>query len=348
MKRFSALFLVLLTLIVLCLPGAALAYDGAQPVGYLTVHFIDVGQGDATFIELPNGETMMIDAGEAGCGSDTYVKSLGRNYIDYLIVTHPHSDHIGNMAAVVESFGIGSIYMPDVPHDTQTFENLLDEIENSGYPVYAARAGQQLTQFAEILAPISNDYDNLNNYSVVIKVTYGETSFLFMGDAEHEAERDLLSSDIDVDVLRVGHHGSSTSTDEAFLHAVAPNVAVISVGVDNDYGHPHDEVVNRLEDKGIPIYLTSASGTIVASSDGQNVSVDAAPTAKATPSEQTEPSDDAQSSSAGQYVGSVNSDKYHYPSCQHAKKILPSNKIWFSSAEDAKAHGYVACKVCKP
>lgn len=246
--------------------------------GTLNVHFIDVGQGDSVFIELPNGETMLIDAGEWTAAEDVieYIKESEAKKIDYLIGTHPHSDHIGGLADVVNEFAIGKAYMPKVSNSTKTFERLLDAIEENNVDVYTAKAGVNIYEddemVIEIVAPVSSGYESLNDYSAVIRLIYGKTSFLFMGDAETFSENEIKGN-INSDVLKVGHHGSKTSSSKEFLQRVMPQIAVISVGEDNDYGHPSKTVLNRLEDIGAKTLRTDEYGDIIIQSDGNNITL---------------------------------------------------------------------------
>ena len=217
----------------------------------LTVHFLDVGQGDAIFIELPNGETMLIDAGNEENGDQivNYIEACGYGTIDYLVATHPHADHIGGMAYVINHLSIGSIYMPKVSTTTQTYYDLLTAIQDKGLTVQTAKAGVSILNISSLavtmLAPNKDQYNDLNNYSAVIKITYKSNTFLFMGDAETLSENEI-TSDVSADVLKVGHHGSSYSTGQAFLNKVGPAYAVISVGADNDYGHPTQSTLDKL------------------------------------------------------------------------------------------------------
>jgi len=242
----------------------------------LSVHYIDVGQGDSTFICLPNGETILIDAGEQDAAEHVieYIENIGIQRIDYLIGTHPHSDHIGGLSDVINSFEIGKMYMPKVSHTSKTFENLLDAIEENNVDVYSAKAGVVICDEEELtvkmLAPVSEEYEELNDYSAVIKLEYGETSFLFMGDAEKYSENEITES-VDVDVLKVGHHGSKSSSSKEFLYSVMPEIAVISVGRDNSYGHPSKPVVRRLEEIGAEVLRTDELGDILIESDGESL-----------------------------------------------------------------------------
>jgi len=255
----------------------SLLKNKAESEDLLNVHFIDVGQGDCSFIELPNGENMLIDAGEKTESDKVikYIKQQGAEKIDFLIGTHPHSDHIGGLVQVINEFEIGKMYMPKAGNSTKTFENLLDQIEENNVDVYTARAGVLLYEDEkikiQILAPVFSDYESLNDYSVVIRIDYGETSFLFMGDAEELSENEI-KEDVNCDVLKVGHHGSSYSTSDTFLNKVNPKYAVIQVGDNNSYNHPTKETLDKLNKNGIKIYRTDIDGTIKLVSDGNNIS----------------------------------------------------------------------------
>lgn len=239
--------------------------DYSKPDNILAVNFIDVGQGDCEFIELPNGKCMLIDSGEAENASQICdkISTLGYTKIDFVVVTHPHTDHMGAMSDIINEYEIGDIYMPRVTSTTRTYEQLLTTISDKGLKIKTAKAGKNIYTYdnlsIDILAPISDEYDSLNNYSAVVKITYGYSSFLFMGDAEKLVENELLTnnfSDLDCDVLKVGHHGSKYSSSVDFLTRVSPKFAVISCGEDNSYGHPHSQALERLESSADHIYTT--------------------------------------------------------------------------------------------
>ena len=244
----------------------------------LVAHFIDVGQGDANLIELPNGEIMLIDAGIQSSGDDIveYIENLGYDTIDYVIATHPHADHIGGMAEVIDAFNIETIYMPRAVSTSKTYENLLETIQDKGLSIKTGRAGVEVLNETDLdivmVAPNSEDYSNLNNYSIVLKITYGDVSFLYTGDAE-EDNLEEITSDIASDVLKVGHHGSDTSTSKDFLEKVQPKYAVISVGEGNSYGHPAASTIELLQEYTNNIYQTDLNGTVVISTDGVNINV---------------------------------------------------------------------------
>lgn len=254
--------------------------DETAKKGELVCHYLDVGQGDSIFVELPNNQTMLIDSGENyhGEGILQYIKDRKHDKIDYLICTHPHSDHIGSMAYIVRHFDIGKVYMPKVSTNSSLYENLLKAIKAKKLTVQNAKQGVKIIDdsdsklTAEVLAPVKIVKGNLNNCSIVFRLRYNNTSFLFTGDAER-AELSTLSGDLKSDVLKVGHHGSSTSTTKAFLNQVNPKIAVISCGCDNDYGHPHRSTLTLLTRINCEVHRTDKEGTISVTSNGSDYSV---------------------------------------------------------------------------
>lgn len=275
-KRIFSLF-VLLTICILLVScgGQAPASNNIVPANQLEVTYLDVGQGDSIFIRLPDERTMLIDAGEKNNGPmiEDFLHDQEVDRIDFLIATHPHTDHIGGMETIVRSFEIGKIYMPKKSHTSKTYESLLSAIQEKGLKISTAKAGVSILEepglSASILAP-TKDYDDLNNSSAVIKLVYQDTSFLFTGDAEAESE-EQIDGDVRVDVLKIGHHGSQTSTSDFFLQKVSPTYAVISCGEGNSYGHPHPETLKKLNDAGVIVYRTDQLGTIEAISDGTDI-----------------------------------------------------------------------------
>lgn len=336
--------------------------------GELRVSFIDVGQGDSEFIELPNGETLLIDAGTNETGADVvnYIESLGYSSIDYVVGTHPHEDHIGGLDDVIRTFDVESVYMPKVTADTKTFEDVLDAVDEKGLTINTAKAGVTLVDgdglSVKMLAPVLDEYDNTNDYSAVIRIVYDDTSFIFMGDAEQYAE-DLITGDVDSDVLKVGHHGSSTSTGEAFLERVSPSYAVISCGLGNSYGHPHIETMEKLGSLGIPVFRTDEMGTVVATSDGSEISFrtlgksDTGNAAQPEATQETDTTDfpgyDEGSVSEGLgisdgYILNTNSKKIHLPDCSAVDNMSDSNKAYTDDYDQAISEGYTPCKICNP
>ncbi len=322
----------------------------------LKVHFIDVGQGDSILIELPSGQTALIDGGSASAADTvtSYLRASGVAKIDHLIASHPHEDHIGSLSSAIKEFSIGKIYMPRVVHTTKTYENFLLTIKEKGLKVTPAKAGLNLDCGPEVktvfVAPNSEPYESINDYSIVLKLTYGSTSFLFTGDAETVSEQEILAArtDVEADVLKVGHHGSNTSTSDPFLQAVSPEIAVISVGEGNSYGHPSPQVIAALTESNVEIYRTDLHGTFVITSDGQEIT--ATTDKKASPEKERGPSITpapiAQLSEEQGYIGNKNSKKLHLPSC----RSLPSlqNRVYFKLRKEAIEAGYEPCKICKP
>jgi len=253
--------------------------DVAVSESLLKVHVIDVGQADSIFIELPNKETMLIDAGNNSDDETVvnYINELNYDTINYLIGTHPHEDHIGGLDTVINTFNIQNIYMPKVVYSTKTYEDVLLAVKNKGIKINNVKAGTNIIDSKnlkiDIIAPANNYYVSTNNYSAVVKITYNDKSFLFMGDAENLSE-DEITSNVKADVIKIGHHGSSTSTSNEFLSKVSPNYAIISVGENNDYGHPHKEIINLLNKLSIKVYRTDLSGTIIIESDGHNINIE--------------------------------------------------------------------------
>ena len=223
----------------------------------------------------------LFDAGNNGNALSivTYLKAQNISRLDYVIATHSHEDHIGSMDTVINTFGIGNVVMPKESSNTQTFRDFLTAIANKGLKPIEAKAGLKLDLgseiYAELLAPNSSGYHDINDYSAVLRLVYGKNSFLFTGDAETQSESEMLhlGSQLKVDVLKVGHHGSKTSSTAAFLKLVAPKYAIISVGKGNRYGHPTEEALGRLSGVGATIYRTDELGTIVCESDGETISL---------------------------------------------------------------------------
>ena len=246
----------------------------------LKIHYVDVGQGDSAIIEK-NGHFMLIDAGPKECENSLieYIDSLQIEKFDYVIATHAHEDHIGSMSKVIDKYDIGKVLFAKHTTTTTTFKNFVTSVKNKGLKLYAPNVGEEFsfedTSFT-VLGPVSSSYDDLNNYSIVIKLKYGSTSYLFTGDAESLSEKEILNKGLDVsaDVLKVGHHGSNSSTSKSFLDAVNPKYAIISCGKNNDYGHPKKKIMDRIKNKNIKVYRTDESGTITLTSDGKNISFD--------------------------------------------------------------------------
>lgn len=283
-----------LLLLIVGLVLAGCNVDPAGPVspvtpapgqGTLKVAFLDVGQGDSILIQAPNGQTMLIDGGRSISLADTVIipklKEWGASQVDVLVVTHPDADHISGLAGVLEKFPVALVALTGDQHATQIYERLLLDIRDKNVTALKVRTGTAIpfdpTVKLDVLAPddAAVNQPNTNDGSIVIKLTYGQTSFLFTGDAEFAENLTILRRGADVrsTVLKLGHHGSSTSTDENWLRAVQPQLGIISVGKDNPFGHPHKEVISALDKLGIPYIRTDEHGTITVTSDGVQVHV---------------------------------------------------------------------------
>lgn len=241
----------------------------------MLVHYIDVGQGDSILIQV-NNKNLLIDSGPRDAKESllSYLDSINLSKLDYIIATHPHEDHIGNMSYIIDKYNVGKFYAPKVEHTTSTFEKMIESliakdlkinIINSDTNSIDLGKGTKVTVFS----PINEEYSNLNNYSPIIKIEYGNNSFLFTGDAEKDIEETLYkNSNLKSDVLKLGHHGSLTSSSSSFLNSVDPSIAVISLGANNKYGHPHKNITDLLSKNNISVYRTDLDGTIVFSSNG--------------------------------------------------------------------------------
>lgn len=242
----------------------------------LEVHFIDVGQGDATLIKA-DGHAMLIDAGEndKGTAVQLYLKKQGVEQLDYLVLTHTDSDHIGGADVIISKFDIGQIFMSDFKKDNKTYRELMESMQYKHMTYTTPEVGAEFAlgnATFTIIAP-NGDYDDPNNSSIALILDYGENSFLFSGDCEEEAEQDILDNgmNLDVDVYQVGHHGSRSSSSEDFLDAMSPEYAVISCAEKNSYGHPHARTLNNLRERKIKVFRTDEQGSIIAFSDGKEI-----------------------------------------------------------------------------
>ncbi|MDI6880264.1 MAG: cell wall-binding repeat-containing protein [Desulfitobacteriaceae bacterium] len=270
--------------------------------GLLKVSYINVGQGDSILIQTPSGMSALIDGGKTDQTStvETYLRNSGVTKLDYVIATHEDSDHIGSLDSVITDFHPTKVYLPDMPaNNTYTFADFLNAVQAAGLKLTTAKAGVSLDMGSDIQAtfvgPVKDSYSEDNDYSTVLRIKYGSTSFLFTGDAESASENDMMTSGADLKstVLKVGHHGSKYSTSDAFLDAVKPQYAVISVG-ENNYGHPSADVIQRLAQHGVSVFRTDESGTVVAESNGTNVTFNTNPSAPVTTPNPTPASSDVE------------------------------------------------------
>lgn len=346
------------------LKAAALAKKPApQPAGPLKAHFIDVGQGDSEFIELPDGKTLLIDGGPTDAGEKvlSYIKDLGYSRIDYVVATHPHEDHIGGLTTVISSLEVGELWAPDASTNTETFENFLDAIESRGIETHGASAGKSIGESdlysIQILGPQGGaSYDDLNDASAIVLLTYGQNRFLFTGDASSSLISQACNTH--VDVLKVGHHGSRTSTNAALATSLSPTYAVISYGIGNSYGHPTQEALDALS--GTTVYGTGVNGTVTIESDGTSLSASAEKDGTVVAGD-TDSGSESSDSTGAAAAGATSSQtdagdgsdptvyttktggKYHREGCQYLRK----SKIPISLSE-AKAQGLEPCSKCHP
>lgn len=308
-----------------------------------------MGQGDCALV-LCDGQAMLIDGGEASQSSKVYayLESHGIDHLEYIVATHAHSDHIGGLSGALNYAAVDTALCPVTDYDSKTFSSFVKYLDQQNVSITVPQAGDIFylgSAAVQVLGP-QTFYDNVNDTSIVLKVIYGATSFLFTGDAERTAEADIIDAgyDLSANVLKVGHHGSDTSTSYPFLREIIPKYAVISVGKDNSYGHPTENTLSRLRDAEVQVYRTDLQGTIICTSDGETVSFEVERNAaiQTNPTETTPPTP----ADVGEYIGNLNSHKFHLPTC----KNLPAekNRIYFSSRDEAIEAGYDPCGNCHP
>ena len=333
--------------------------EAGSVTGTLEVHFIDVGQGDSALI-MCNGENMLIDAGDNSKGTtvQNYLQKIGVTELKYCVGTHPDADHIGGLDVVITKFTIasGEVWMPEVSASTATYRDVIDAIEYKSYKKVMPATGAEYSlggATITILGPLY-EYEDDNDNSIVIKVTFGDKTLLFMGDAESSSEEALTNRwDLKADVIKIGHHGSRTSTSEAFIKEVDPEYAIISCGEGNSYGHPTAECLNRLRTMGVKVYRTDEQGTIVLLCDGTNLTFNCSPSETWIAGEATgsnsQQNTNAASSSTAKYVLNTKTMKIHYPDCNSVGQIKAENYAESNlSFEELIAQGYSACGNCDP
>ena len=369
--------------------GTGAESTGIAQAGTLTVTWLDVGQGDAAVIQC-DGQSMLIDGGKPEKSSYIYawLQQHGLSYLDVIVATHVDADHIGGLSGALNYASVGTAYCPVTTGTTETFQSFVKYLAQRGKQITVPIAGETFAlggAQVQILGPLHRAEDS-NDNSIVLKVSFGATSFLFTGDAERAEEQDLLNAGVNLQstVLKVGHHGSDTSTSYSFLRAVAPQYAVISVGAGNSYGHPTEEVLSRLRDAGVTTFRTDMQGEITAVSDGQTINFSTAKNAAAETlanagaGQNVNQAGDTGSAAqnagvagvavasanagggnaggaavagttAGSYVLNTNSHKFHLPGCPSVDTISPKNrKDVNESREQIIREGYAPCKRCNP
>lgn len=379
MKKIHIRFITLISLISILSGVSSCASPAASPspassTNTMEVHFIDVGQGDATLIKC-DGHAMLIDSGDDSKGTaiQNYLQKQNIKKLDYLILTHPDLDHIGGAPVIITKFDISKVFLSNYEKDNRAYQKLTEALDNKNLNYETPEAGSQYllgTAKIIILAP-NDEYDNPNDSSIALLIQNGNNTFLFTGDAGKDAEEDILDSGIAIsaDVYKAGHHGSRTSTSEKFFMAVSPAYAVISCAEGNSYGHPHAETLNTFRSNGVKVYRTDEDGTIIAVSDGKEITfnVPASETWKAgeptgsSAASQPDSSQNEEASSADKktaqeadhsnttettYILNTKTKKFHKLSCSS----LPAENREDSSEsrEDIIAQGYEPCKICNP
>lgn len=316
----------------------------------MDVFFLDVGQADAALV-CCDGQYLLIDGGDPG--DSRYIYSFLSDHVlggvlDHIIATHPHNDHIGGLPAAFSSCRVKQLHMLDIPSDSKAYDSLLRYANEQGSDMLYMRSGDAFSLgSAEVLILSAGVQEDVNDASAVVRVTYGNCSFLFMADVSFRTEYDLIANGLvqHSDVLKVGHHGSAMSSSAAFLDFVSPSYSVISVGKDNAFGHPASETLERLLSLGSAVFRTDLSGMIKVSTDGSSITV--------TPERIVDMpmiTADPPAIPEGDYlyIGNGRSLRFHFPECESVRKMSPKNMVLFDSRAEAILAGFVSCGACQP
>jgi len=325
------------------------------------IHYIDVGQADATLV-MCDGKNMLIDGGNVEDSSlmYSYLEDHGIDYIDYMICTHAHEDHIGGLAGALNYAQVDIVYCPTDNDETEEFKDFDKYVEKQGEIIQIPEAGSEFflgSAKCNILG-INTFDDDPNNTSIVLKIEYGETAFLFSGDAEASVENVIIEegNDISCTVMKAPHHGSDTSLSYRWLNEAMPEYAVISAGEGNSYGHPCEETLSKLRDAQVKVFRTDMQGDIICTSDGYNVvfEVEKNPFVNTLENIVQEPvvknEEEIQKSPvSGDYILNTNTQKFHYPSCHSVDDMKEKNKQSSSlSRDEIIEQGYSPCRNCHP
>lgn len=354
MKKIKLLSIILSIVLLLCgcetiyVPETDSVGQNSIPGDNLAeVHFIDVGQADATLI-ISNDEVMLIDTGDIETKTEivNYLKSLGIEKINYLVLTHPHSDHIGGAPNIINSFEIEEILMSNAITTSNIFEETIDIIDSKGLSITIPEQGDNYN-FGNgsfiILTDQTLDWgDDLNAYSLGLKVSFGDNDLIFTGDLEAKGESKILEKmDVNAEILKIGHHGSDTSTSNNFLEAVNPKVAIISCGSNNQYGHPHYELINKLKNKSIISYRTDIDGTVIIGVEEYSINL-------MEKHQEILPNvEDTISKTENIYILNINSKKIHLENCDSVSNMSDKNKeTYIGNINDLLNEGYEKCKNC--
>lgn len=328
---------------------------GVSESGSFTIHFIDVGQADSALVTCDR-HSMLIDGGNADDSNLVYsvLQRKTDGHLDYVVGTHAHEDHIGGLSGAFEADTADVTFCPVTEYDSKAFRNFKTRADERGGGITIPAVGDTFTlgEASVTVVAVNSVPEDTNNTSIVIRIVYGDTSFLFTADAEQETEEKILESgqDIESTVLKVGHHGSSTSTSQAFLDAVSPTYAVISCGKDNSYGHPHNETLAKLASAGVEVLRTDELGDIYCTSDGTEVTFSYGEYHKDSDTSAAEIEEPQQPDTISEtYILNTNSRKFHRPDCSSASQISDANREEYTGTrEELIEQGYTPCGYCKP